>query len=115
MRQGRLLLAAFNQDQPLDCLDPAPPPDARRVAFAADAVSDVLVVVALKGEQNHACPLGEGLGTGTGAGHGLKNLLLTFRENDLGSPSWHGWNLPKRSVKVGCLGKYRKATPIVEA
>ena len=61
-----------------------------------------------------ACALGDGLRAGAGACHGLQDFLLAFGNNDLGSPPWHLSNLPKESVKVGCLEKYRKVRPIVE-
>src|SRR5438067_10314622 len=112
--QSRFLLAAFHEDQSLPRIRPASPPDADSVAFAAYAVSDVLVVQAVKAEQNHACPLGDGLRAGAGACHRLQDFLLAFRNNDLGSPPWHRSNLPKESVKVGRLGKYRKIRTIVE-
>ena len=94
-RQGGVLLAAFDEDQALEGVGPPSPPDADGMAFTVEALRNGFIVQAVDGKQDHACALGEGLGTRAGAGHGLQDLLLPFRDNDLGGPPWHSSYLPK--------------------
>src|SRR5207244_1767631 len=110
----RGLLAAFDQDQTPESRGPAPPPNADGMPFATEAGSDLLVVPALESEQDHVCPLGEGLSAGARTRHGLQDILLAFGNNDLGGPPWHGTILPSVG-EIGGLGKYRKTMAIVEA
>ncbi len=92
-RQGGWLLAAFDQDQAIEGVGPAVPPGADRMAFTSDLLGDVLVREAVEGQEDHACPLRDGLGTGAGPGHEVQDGLLPFGDDELARPPWHDLRL----------------------
>ena len=65
-RQGGRLLAAFDRDQALEGRGPAVPPGADRMTFTSDLPGDVLVGEAVERQEDHPCPLGDGLRAGPG-------------------------------------------------
>jgi hypothetical protein len=69
-------LAALDEDQAVEGVGPASPPQADRVAAPAKGLGDGLVVEAVEGKRYHGGALGEGLGAGTGTGKGAEDLLL---------------------------------------
>src|SRR5215218_4533053 len=78
VRQGGRLLAAFDQDQALEGVGPSVPPWADRMTFTSDIPGDVLIGEAVEGQEDHPCPLGDGLRTGPGTCHALQDRLLPF-------------------------------------
>jgi hypothetical protein len=93
-RQGGRLLAAFDQDQALEGIGPAVPPWADRMTFTSDVLGDVRVGEAVEGQEDHPCPLGDGLRTGAGARHAVQDRLLPSRDDELACPPWHRFRLP---------------------
>src|SRR5205823_723435 len=69
-KQGRILLATFDEDQALEGAGPASPPDAHGMPLTAEAPRDGFVVQPVEGQQDHAGALREGLGAGARTGHG---------------------------------------------
>jgi hypothetical protein len=94
-QENRFLLAALDQDQTLKRFPPTSPPATNPMAFDTKLHGDILIVHPLEGQEDHAGPLGDRLRASTGTRHGLQRFLLTFRDNDLGSPPWHDRYLPE--------------------
>jgi hypothetical protein len=94
-QENGFLLATLDQNQTLKRFPPTPSPATNPMAFDTKLHGDILVVHALEGQKYHASPLGDSLRAGAGTRHGLQRFLLTFRDNDLGSPPWHDGYLPE--------------------
>jgi hypothetical protein len=71
LSQGPHPLAAFHEDQPLEGLSPAPPPNPHAMAFAAEALGNLLGAQSFKSQQNQVSPQHQTLGTGALACHCL--------------------------------------------
>jgi hypothetical protein len=89
VRQSRPLLATFDQSQALESIGPSVPSWANRMTFASDLPGDVLVGEAIEAQEDHPCPLGNGLRTGTGTCHALEDRLLPFRDDAFACAPWH--------------------------
>jgi hypothetical protein len=83
-------LAAFDKDQAVEGVGPAPPPQAGGVPLAAQDLGNGLVVASVESKEDHAGALGDRLGAGAGARKGLEDFLLPLADNDLGCLPWHG-------------------------
>src|SRR2546426_958488 len=60
-RQRRFFLAAFDQHQPVEGCGPTAPPNTDGVSLATKLLGNGIVVVALKGQEDHIGPLRESL------------------------------------------------------
>jgi hypothetical protein len=88
-RQSRCFLAALDQRQPLEGPDPTATPNADGMPFTAEFFGDGFVVLALKGQKNHAGSLGHSLRACAGLCHEPQSRLLSFRDDQLGCFPWH--------------------------
>src|SRR6056297_2117978 len=83
------LFAALDVDQSLPVVTPPATPTADGIVLQANQTLDLLVVVAVKREQDDLATLGEGHACRSGFCERLKNRLLFFRHNDLCRFPWH--------------------------
>src|SRR5262245_14916362 len=70
-------------------LGPPPPPHSDGIPIEVDFPGDVLIVGSLKGPQDNGGPLREVQWSSPRMSDVLKNLLLTFRDQDSGCRPWH--------------------------
>jgi hypothetical protein len=69
--QGGKSLTTLDEHEAVEGTGPAAPPDARTVTITAKAGGDVLIVQAVKGEQDHTRPQDKGLRAGAGTSEDL--------------------------------------------
>ena len=87
---GGPFLHAFDEGQTVKRFLPTFTPDADAVSFAVKFVGNLLIGESIECKQNDLGAMGESLGRSACLDLSLKNILLSFGDDNLGSHSRHG-------------------------
>jgi hypothetical protein len=114
LTQGGQIFGAFDADEAVEGGGPARPPDADLMTFQIHYRGDLLVELAGEGQQDEGGALAEEQRLGTRAAEGGEDLLLAFRDDNLGCLAWHRCLLgPWRELAQ--LERYTQLRPPMEA
>src|SRR4029079_456704 len=92
--QGDAGLATLDGNESVPRVGPAPSPASDLAVGQADLRGDVLIEEAVEGQDDDRGALPEPGGCGDRTGEGLKDVLLTFGDGDLGGLARHRERTP---------------------